>query len=33
MPDTNDSREHFHRGVELFNCGDFFVAHEELRRP
>ncbi len=30
MPDTNDSREHFRRGVELFNCGDFFEAHEEM---
>src|ERR1700720_696718 len=28
MPD--DSREHFHRGVELFNRGEFFEAHEEM---
>jgi predicted metal-dependent hydrolase len=27
---TDDSREHFQRGVELFNRGDFFGAHEEM---
>jgi hypothetical protein len=27
---TNDSREHFQRGVALFNRGEFFEAHEEL---
>jgi len=27
---TNDSRQHFLRGVELFNRGDFFEAHEEM---
>jgi predicted metal-dependent hydrolase len=26
----NDSDEHFQRGVELFNRGDFFEAHEEM---
>jgi predicted metal-dependent hydrolase len=26
----NDSGEHFQRGVELFNRGDFFAAHEEM---
>ena len=26
----NDSDEHFRRGVELFNRGDFFEAHEEM---
>jgi hypothetical protein len=26
----NDSHEHFRRGVELFNRGEFFEAHEEL---
>lgn len=26
----NDSPEHFHRGVELFNRGEFFEAHEEM---
>jgi len=30
MPYTNDSREHFRRGVERFNRGDFFEAHEEM---
>src|SRR5271166_4960304 len=30
MPGTNDSRDHFHRGVELFNRGEFFEAHEEM---
>ena len=30
MPDTNDSREHYRRGVELFNRGEFFEAHEEM---
>jgi len=28
MPD--DSREHFLRGVERFNRGEFFEAHEEM---
>jgi predicted metal-dependent hydrolase len=27
---TDESREHFQRGVELFNRGDFFEAHEEM---
>jgi predicted metal-dependent hydrolase len=27
---TNDSREHFQRGVERFNRGEFFEAHEEM---
>src|SRR5579871_1074436 len=26
----NESHEHFRRGVELFNRGEFFEAHEEL---
>ena len=26
----HDSEEHFQRGVELFNRGDFFAAHEEM---
>jgi hypothetical protein len=26
----NDSREHFNRGVALFNRGEFFEAHEEM---
>src|SRR5271167_4204775 len=30
MPDTNDSRDCFHRGIELFNRGEFFEAHEEM---
>jgi predicted metal-dependent hydrolase len=29
MPNAGD-REHFRRGVELFNRGAFFEAHEEL---
>ena len=29
-PTMNDSAEHFHRGVELFNRGEFFEAHEEM---
>jgi hypothetical protein len=29
-PDTNASRAHFRRGVELYNRGDFFEAHEEM---
>jgi predicted metal-dependent hydrolase len=27
---TNESREHFLRGIELFNRGEFFEAHEEM---
>jgi predicted metal-dependent hydrolase len=27
---TDDSREYFQRGVERFNRGDFFEAHEEM---
>jgi uncharacterized protein len=30
MPDTHDSRDRFHRGIELFNRGEFFEAHEEM---
>jgi predicted metal-dependent hydrolase len=30
MSDPNDSREHFQRGVELFNRSRFFEAHEEM---
>jgi predicted metal-dependent hydrolase len=26
----NDSDQHFRRGIELFNRGEFFAAHEEL---
>jgi predicted metal-dependent hydrolase len=26
----NDSDAHFRRGIELFNCGEFFEAHEEM---
>jgi Domain of unknown function (DUF309) len=29
-PTTNDSEQHFRRGLELFNRGEFFAAHEEL---
>jgi uncharacterized protein len=29
-PDANDSRERFRRGVELYNRGEFFEAHEEI---
>jgi predicted metal-dependent hydrolase len=29
-PAMNDSAEHFHRGLELFNRGEFFEAHEEM---
>jgi predicted metal-dependent hydrolase len=29
MPDDRDN-EHFQRGVELFNRGEFFEAHEEM---
>ncbi len=28
--DTLDRREHFRRGVELFNRREFFEAHEEM---
>jgi predicted metal-dependent hydrolase len=28
MPD--ESRDHFHRGLEMFNRGEFFEAHEEM---
>ena len=27
---SNDSQEHFLRGVALFNRGEFFEAHEEM---
>jgi hypothetical protein len=27
---TNDDRDHFDRGIELFNRGEFFEAHEEM---
>ncbi|HVN28782.1 MAG TPA: DUF309 domain-containing protein [Candidatus Binataceae bacterium] len=27
---TNASYEHFRRGIELFNRGEFFEAHEEM---
>jgi hypothetical protein len=27
---TNDSLEHFQRGVTMFNRGEFFEAHEEM---
>jgi predicted metal-dependent hydrolase len=30
MTDASASDDHFQRGVELFNHGDFFEAHEEL---
>jgi predicted metal-dependent hydrolase len=26
----NESDEHFFRGIELFNRGEFFAAHEEM---
>src|SRR5580658_8410077 len=29
-PTTNESDAHFRRGLELFNRGEFFAAHEEL---
>jgi len=29
-PDVSDNDEHFRRGVELFNRGEFFEAHEEM---
>ena len=30
MLEVTDSLEHFQRGVERFNRGDFFEAHEEM---
>jgi len=27
---TDEIDAHFTRGVELFNCGEFFEAHEEM---
>lgn len=30
MPAPNGSREHFLRGIERFNRGEFFEAHEEM---
>jgi len=28
--DASDNDEHFRRGIELFNRGEFFEAHEEM---
>ena len=30
LSDDHASAKHFRRGVELFNCGLFFEAHEEM---
>ena len=30
MRDESASREHFQRGIALFNRGEFFEAHEEM---
>src|SRR5271169_1972691 len=30
MLEANHSREHFQRGIDLFNRGEFFEAHEEM---
>jgi predicted metal-dependent hydrolase len=30
MPDESNSDQHFQRGLELFNRGEFFEAHEEM---
>ncbi len=30
VTDHDDSRQHFERGVECFNRGEFFEAHEEM---